>query len=163
MVFKVLLRSGLFLLILALSVANTPLAHAQNKLDSASEKSRIYLLTATYGVVAGSLTGLGSLAFYDSPSKHSRNIAMGASIGLYVGLLLGAYMIYSVPSSSGPQNKSNPGSPAPGRRSGDGPVLEDPLRLDSSISPRSMESYWAPYLAYDEKQKSLVAGLQVIY
>jgi hypothetical protein len=53
-----------------------------------------FMLTTTYGVIAGSLTGLASLAFYENPGNHTRNIAMGASIGLYTGLLLGAYVVY---------------------------------------------------------------------
>ncbi len=149
------LGSGLLAVLLIAGVMFSSIAQAQNKLDSASAKSRVYLLTATYGVVAGSLTGLGSLAFYDSPSKHTRNIALGASIGLYVGLLLGAYMIYGVDTgSSSPGKSSSPSSP-----NRDGPVLEDPLRLDSSV----VQPQWAPYLAYDEKKKSVLAGFSYLY
>jgi hypothetical protein len=47
--------------------------------------------------MAGSLVGLASLAFYSEPSKKARNIALGASIGLYAGILLGSYMVYVLP------------------------------------------------------------------
>ncbi len=61
--------------------------------------ARVFVLTSTYGVMAGSLTGLASLAFYEAPSENLRNVAMGASIGLYVGLLLGTYIVFFGPSS----------------------------------------------------------------
>jgi hypothetical protein len=146
-------RASLFL---SLSMAFAPgLARAQqSRLDSASAKSKIYLLTATYGVVAGSLVGLGSLAFYDKPSEKTRNIAMGASIGLYVGLLLGAYMIYGGEDPN--DKKSSPGG-APGKS---GPVLEDPLRLGVATP---VEPAWAPYVTYDETRQSILAGVSFVY
>lgn len=46
---------------------------------------------ALYGTIGGSLLGAASLAYNTKP----RAIAMGASIGLYVGLLFGGYIVLS--------------------------------------------------------------------
>ena len=46
---------------------------------------------AGYGVVGGALLGTASMAFGSS----SRSIAVGASLGLYGGLLFGTYVILS--------------------------------------------------------------------
>ena len=61
-----------------------------------SEPLRDVVITATYGMIAGSLVGLATLAFESNASDHYRNIAMGASLGLYSGILLGAYVAYFV-------------------------------------------------------------------
>ena len=53
-------------------------------------------LTAAYGVVAGTIVGVATLAFSGSPGSHLRNVAVGASLGLYAGILLGAYLAYGV-------------------------------------------------------------------
>ena len=55
--------------------------------------------------MAGGLTGLASLAFFEDPGNHLKNVAVGASIGLYAGILLGAYMIYVVPEQNKPRPK----------------------------------------------------------
>ncbi len=62
-----------------------------------TSNTRVFVLTATYGVMAGTLTGLASLAFYRNPGSHLRNVAMGASIGLYLGIFLGAYILQFPP------------------------------------------------------------------
>lgn len=46
---------------------------------------------ALYGTIGGALLGAASLAYNTKP----RAIAMGASIGLYVGLLFGGYIVLS--------------------------------------------------------------------
>jgi hypothetical protein len=55
------------------------------------------ILTSTYGVLAGTLTGMASLAFYRNPGTKLRNVALGASLGLYTGIGLGLYLIYFDP------------------------------------------------------------------
>ncbi|MBN1113700.1 MAG: hypothetical protein JXA66_00015 [Oligoflexia bacterium] len=52
--------------------------------------------TAAYGVLAGTIVGVASLAFSSNPGSHLRNIAVGASLGLYAGILLGVYLAYGV-------------------------------------------------------------------
>lgn len=81
----------------------TPAAHAESK------NAKIFLVTSSYGVMAGSLTGLASLAFYEDPGNHMKNIAVGASLGLYAGIILGAYMAYVLPDLNKP-SKHEPDS-----------------------------------------------------
>ncbi|MCB0385592.1 MAG: hypothetical protein KDD43_09375, partial [Bdellovibrionales bacterium] len=50
-----------------------------------------------YGVLAGALVGTATLAFEDKPGDNLQNVARGASIGLYAGILLGLYVVYVVP------------------------------------------------------------------
>lgn len=95
-----------------------------------------FMLTTTYGVIAGSLTGLASLAFYKEAGDHSRNVAIGASLGLYVGILLGAYIVYM------PAIKN--AMPSGGDDEG---VDEDPINLNSSLSPTTM-----PLVNWDAKR-----------
>jgi hypothetical protein len=62
-----------------------------------ADPTKEILLTSTYGVIAGSIVGLATLAFVSSPGDHLRNIALGASIGLYAGIGLGIYIAYGLP------------------------------------------------------------------
>jgi hypothetical protein len=96
--------------------------HAQQQTTGNGRALQAFMLTTTYGVIAGTLTGLASLAFYEKPGDHSRNIAMGASLGLYVGILLGAYVVYA------PALKSSPSS-TPGEDTNP----DDPINLNSSL------------------------------
>lgn len=64
----------------------------------ASDPSREFISSCTYGVMAGTLVGVASLAFVDKPSDNMNRVARGASIGLYTGILLGLYVVYVVPS-----------------------------------------------------------------
>lgn len=85
---KSLLR---LVIILALSFPMRA-AHAEG-----SNASREFLMSCTYGVLAGTLVGAASLAFTDKPGDNLNRVARGASIGLYAGILLGAYVVYFVP------------------------------------------------------------------
>ena len=122
-------------------------AHAQ---DAASagvvDKGKIFLTTSTYGVMAGSLVGLASLTFYRKPSKRLRNVAIGASLGLYTGLLLGAYMVYVVPDASRPRS-TEPGPSAPRLDS------DDPLNLGGGEAAepqgRIVTPNFVPVAVYD--------------
>ena len=109
---------------------------------SASQETKIFLTTATYGVLAGSLTGLASLAFYETPGEHMRNVAMGASLGLYAGVVMGAYLIYAVPDGSTPTNN-------------DQPMLDEP----DSIELNGALSRPIPYVAFDEKAAAWRGGV----
>jgi hypothetical protein len=59
--------------------------------------TREFVMSCTYGVMAGTLVGAASLAFTSKPSDNLNRVARGASIGLYAGILLGLYVIYIVP------------------------------------------------------------------
>ncbi len=54
-------------------------------------KARAVLTIIGYGTAGGALLGTASLAFGTS----TRAVAQGASIGLYAGILFGAYVIFS--------------------------------------------------------------------
>jgi hypothetical protein len=62
-----------------------------------AEAAREFIMSCTYGVLAGTLVGGASLAFSDKPGDNLNKVARGASIGLYAGILLGAYVVYGVP------------------------------------------------------------------
>ena len=76
--------------ILAFSFITTPLARAENE-------TREFVMSCTYGVLAGTLVGAASLAFASKPGDSMFRVARGASLGLYAGILLGLYVIYIVP------------------------------------------------------------------
>src|SRR5690606_6464838 len=59
---------------------------------------REFIMSCTYGVLAGTLVGAASLAFEDQPGEKLNRVARGASLGLYAGILLGVYVVYVVPS-----------------------------------------------------------------
>jgi hypothetical protein len=61
-----------------------------------ASKAQEILVTSTYGVLAGTIVGVATLAFSSNPGGRLRNIAVGASLGLYAGILLGAYLAYGV-------------------------------------------------------------------
>jgi hypothetical protein len=58
--------------------------------SSLTPETKAFLIICGYGAVGGGLLGLASMAF----GGEARNIAKGASIGLYAGILFGAYVIY---------------------------------------------------------------------
>jgi hypothetical protein len=63
-----------------------------------ADPAREFILSCSYGVLAGTLVGAATLAFSDKPGDNLNKVARGASIGLYAGILLGAYVVYGVPS-----------------------------------------------------------------
>lgn len=62
-----------------------------------ADAGREFLLSCTYGVLAGALVGAASLAVEDNPGDKLHRVARGASLGLYTGILLGLYVVYVVP------------------------------------------------------------------
>lgn len=74
-------------------------AHADNP-------GREFLMSCTYGVLAGTMVGAATLAFTDKPGDHLNHIARGASFGLYAGILLGLYVVYIVPGLDVPPDDS---------------------------------------------------------
>jgi hypothetical protein len=79
-----------------------------------------FFTTVVYGTVAGALVGVATLAFASDPGDNLMNIARGASLGLYVGIGLGAYLYYQ-------DNNSTPS----------GTINPDGLPVDSD-SPQSL-------------------------
>jgi len=74
--------------LLSLSLASAPV-HADSS-------TREFIMSCTYGVLAGTLVGAALLAFTDQPGENLNKVARGASIGLYSGILLGLYVVYGV-------------------------------------------------------------------
>ncbi len=65
-----------------------------------ADPGREFMMSVTYGTLAGALLGTASLAFTDKPGDKLQRIARGASLGLYFGILLGLYVVYGVPDES---------------------------------------------------------------
>ena len=87
--------SSIFLLIAAsfLSLAFSPPCLAQT--TNTNVAGKFFLRTASYGLIAGGLLGAASLAFTAEPGNNLNNIFRGASLGLYAGMIYGAYRIYT--------------------------------------------------------------------
>lgn len=62
---------------------------SQARADSMST----FLKSCGYGALAGAAVGLASLAVSDNPGGKTNNVARGASLGLYVGIGAGFYMV----------------------------------------------------------------------
>jgi hypothetical protein len=80
-----------FLFVVTVSVVVPSAARAE------ASPEREFVMSCTYGVLAGTLVGAASLAFTDKPGDNLQRVARGASIGLYIGIGLGYYTIYVVP------------------------------------------------------------------
>ncbi len=64
-----------------------------------AEPTKEFVMSCSYGVLAGTLVGAATLAFTDKPGDNLNKVARGASLGLYAGILLGLYVVYGVPSA----------------------------------------------------------------
>lgn len=65
--------------------------------EAKAEPMREFIMSCSYGVLAGTLVGAATLAFSDRPGDNLNKVARGASFGLYAGILLGLYVVYGVP------------------------------------------------------------------
>ena len=54
---------------------------------------RTFLTVSAYGTGIGALAGVTALAFSEKPSENLNLVTRGASLGLYVGMGVGLYMI----------------------------------------------------------------------
>lgn len=95
-------RLQVFSLILAVSVFFVPTSSFANT-------TKEFIMSCTYGVLAGTLVGAATLAFEDQPGDNLNKVARGASLGLYAGILLGVYVVYIVP--DGESDSEDPGLP----------------------------------------------------
>ncbi len=62
-----------------------------------------FFTSCAYGTIAGAAVGGASLAFVRRPSQNFSRVAVGASVGLYAGILLGIYVL----SDSGSDSRRN--------------------------------------------------------
>lgn len=87
--------------------------------QSLADSSKEFFTSVIYGTVAGTLVGVATLAFTANPGDNLMNIARGASLGLYAGIILGAYLVYGIDDSETPQGSISPeGAPPPPADSG---------------------------------------------
>lgn len=93
------------LIVLAASLLSAPTARADNSM-------REFVMSCTYGVLAGTLVGAALLAFTSQPGENMQKVARGASLGLYAGILLGAYVVYIVPGAESEQDLLNGPTPS---------------------------------------------------
>jgi hypothetical protein len=90
-------------LAVGIAMAQTPRVFGQNGANPNEPQNRgsgpmkEFVTACTYGVLAGTLVGTATLAFEEKPGDNLQNVARGASIGLYSGILLGLYVVYIVP------------------------------------------------------------------
>jgi hypothetical protein len=116
-------------LILTILIPFPSFAQGVNQLQNppGGNPTREFVMSCTYGVLAGTLVGAASLAFADRPSDKMHRVARGASLGLYTGILLGLYVVYIVPGMENSEEEE-----------------EDPVaraeRLPFLISPRFEEN-----------------------
>ncbi len=99
-----------FYIILVLSFFSLSAQAQQSSLEmeQGSSASREFLMSCTYGVLAGTMVGLASLAFVDKPSENMQRVARGASLGLYTGILLGLYVVYVIPAMEDDSSDEDP-------------------------------------------------------
>lgn len=71
--------------------ASSPLFELKAQEQGMDPRIKALAMMAMYGTVGGALLGTASLAF----DGEGRNIAKGASLGLYTGLLFGGYVVIS--------------------------------------------------------------------
>ena len=73
-------------LLIAISIFGCLTFNTQAQMDP---KTKAVMTMALYGTVGGALLGTAALAF----DAGGRSVAVGASVGLYTGLLFGGYVI----------------------------------------------------------------------
>lgn len=80
---------GLLSLVASISLLS-PVSEAQDL--------RVFLKNCAWGTATGAGLGVVSLAFTDKPSEQWNNVARGASLGLYAGIVYGLYNMNRSPS-----------------------------------------------------------------
>lgn len=101
-----------FITALVLSFPLKGFAQGRNQMQDPQAQqgnpTREFVMSCTYGVLAGTLVGAASLAFTKKPSESMGRVARGASLGLYTGILLGLYVVYVVPSMESTPEEEDP-------------------------------------------------------
>ena len=78
-------RSILALLLL-LSTSSSSFGQGKESMDELVTESKNDLLIVVSGGLAGAILGLSTLSFVEEPKEHTRNILVGASIGIIAGV-----------------------------------------------------------------------------
>ena len=100
---------SLFLLFMTLHfvISNKTFAAEDMPVDPEALKSDLMLVIG--GGLGGAILGLSTLSFVDEPKDHTRNIMVGASIGVIVGVAVVAFsqatksrdLLYDAPAEEG--------------------------------------------------------------
>lgn len=105
---RVLKRCFYIILVLSFFSLSAQAQQSSLEMEQGSSASREFLMSCTYGVLAGTMVGLASLAFVDKPSENMQRVARGASLGLYTGILLGLYVVYVIPAMEDDSSDEDP-------------------------------------------------------
>ena len=112
---------------------------------SQADPAREFLLSCTYGVLAGTLVGAAALAFTSNPGDNLNMVARGASLGLYAGIFLGFYIVYGVPNG----NEEDEAAAAAAGVTMRGRIFKPPppprLQIMPLVSQRGLEGAAARY------------------
>lgn len=106
-----------------------------------AEPMREFIMSCSYGVLAGTLVGAATLAFSDKPGDNLNKVARGASFGLYAGILLGLYVVYGVPNQEEKEIRDQLGYQI-------GPPKLPSLMVGPLISSRGLEGGEVRYEVY---------------
>lgn len=113
---KLIKLTTYMLLVFVLVQGTTQNCLAQNNdgLEALVEDTKSDLLIVVGGGLAGAVLGLSTLSFVEEPKEHTRNIVVGASIGIIAGVAYVAFnqanksreAIYGIPEEA--SYKNNP-------------------------------------------------------
>lgn len=94
---------------------------------SRADSSKSFFTSVVYGTVAGTLVGVATLAFTANPGDNLMNIARGASLGLYAGIILGTYLVYGTDDDNAAGTVNPEGVPPAPTDDGASNKSKDPL------------------------------------
>lgn len=86
-IFKLSLLTIMAITFITASSTNS-YAQAGGQMDGLVEDTKGDLLVVIGGGLAGAVLGLSTLSFVEEPKKHTRNIVVGASIGIIAGVIV---------------------------------------------------------------------------
>lgn len=127
----------------------------------------------TVGIAAGigTVMGLSTIAFYDSPTSHMRNVLIGAGAGLLVGIGVAAYLM----TNSDDGNEIDPEELIrPKKQDSKKPVDKKSTQETKSIESKAKiawhKSKWSsvsealpqPVLAFSPDAREWIVGVQVL-
>jgi hypothetical protein len=125
-----------FILVITIVISLNLMGMNSAKAEGIPPKVKAFLIVCGYGTVGGALLGVATLAFDANP----RSVAQGASLGLYAGIIFGAYVISShktAASDIAPVEQYNPGYPPPADPYAPGGGYGAPP-ADESTEPRGL-------------------------
>lgn len=66
---------------------------------ASAQNLQAFLKSCAYGTLLGATAGVVTMAFTDKPGQSWSNVAKGASLGLYGGIIFGAYQMSKEPTT----------------------------------------------------------------